>query len=84
MKREEMTVGRRVRLTRDITRFPWFEATAGALGTVEENEEAGPGVGLVAVKMDDPLPNCTEWDNCIHFVPEDEDEWDNPPFEEVQ
>ena len=76
MKREEMTVGTMVVLNQDIERFPDFMVSAGAVGVVDENED-----GIVSVKMNEPIPGCEEWDNCVLFTEEDEDEWDNPPFD---
>lgn len=50
--------GYRVRLRRPVDRFPFFIARAGMTGTVIE-----AATDLVAVRLDEHLPGCEEWDN---------------------
>lgn len=60
-----LTEGMRVRLRRDIERFPHFIARAGLTGTV-----ADISGGNVSVHMDMPLPGAESWDNEIVWDPE--------------
>jgi hypothetical protein len=71
-------IGTRVRLTQDVERYPHFIARAGMVGTVTENA-SGPGE-VFAVKMDETLENCTEWDNEVCWVPSDDD----TPWDEIE
>lgn len=50
--------GTRVRLTKDVERYPHFTARKGAKGTVTES-----GDGTVMVLMDEPIKGCEDWDN---------------------
>lgn len=59
---ETLTVGTRVRLTRDVERFPYFTASAGALGTVTTAE-----ADLFAVKLDEVIAAAEDWDNEVHW-----------------
>lgn len=82
------TVGTRVRLTEDAERFPFFIAPKGGLGTVTMDDQ-----WIYAVKMDEPLDGCEEWDNEVCWYPEDDDyktkdgepcmEFTNPPVEAI-
>lgn len=56
-------VGDRVKLVRDVERFPDFIAPAGATGTVSGIEINGD----IAVKMDAIITGCEEWNNEIHW-----------------
>jgi hypothetical protein len=60
-----LDVGTRVRLRRDVDRFPHFLARAGAWGTVTMNHE-----GMVAVHMDEQIPGAETWDNEIVWYEE--------------
>lgn len=53
----------RVRLKRDVDRYPHFVAKAGLTGTLVEltKEHA-------LVKMDAPLEGSEDWDNCIMWI----------------
>ena len=53
--------GLRVRLARDVDRYPHFIARAGATGTVTEIGD------VVRVHMDEPIEGCEEWDNDIEW-----------------
>src|SRR5262245_35587921 len=55
-----LNVGQRVRLCRDVDRFPHFVARAGMAGTVVEVDSQA-----VCIRMDAALPNCEEWGNEI-------------------
>lgn len=59
-------VGERFRLVRDVERFPHFIAPEGCTGTVVAIDR-----GVICGKMDQPIPDCEEWDNCI--------QWDSHP-----
>lgn len=52
--------GARVRLTRDVERYPHFIARAGMVGTVTYSNTRHHEV---AVKLDDLLPGAEAWDN---------------------
>ena len=54
--------GTRVRLRRDVERYPHFIAEAGRTGTVTIVEP-----NLIAVRMDAPLPGAEAWDNEVHW-----------------
>lgn len=82
-------VGTRVRLAQCEDRFPYFIADKGAVGTVTVDDEY-----LYAVKMDDHLQGCEEWDGEVTWLPEDDDyedrdghscmEFTNPPVEVIE
>ena len=55
-------LGRRVRLTAIVERFPHFRAEDGRTGEVVTVEP-----DLIAVRMDEPLDGAEEWDNEIHW-----------------
>ena len=59
-------VGSRYRLRQAVDRYPHFLAAAGATGVVSQ-----AAAELVALRMDDPLKGSEEWDNEIHWTPED-------------
>lgn len=66
-----MKAGTRVRLTRNVERYPHFVAEAGRTGTVTTYSD-----DLVAVRLDDPLSGAEEWENQVH--------WYRDQFEEVE
>lgn len=70
-----MEPGTKVRLTRDVERYPHFTAEAGLTGTVTKFDEE-----IVAVRLDDPVPGAEEWDNGIHWY---KDQFENEYFPEV-
>jgi len=55
-----MNIGTRLRLTRNVERFPHFIAPKGATGTVTDVTD-----GNISVLMDDHLAGAEEWDNEI-------------------
>lgn len=66
-----MDAGTKVRLGRDVERYPHFVAEAGLTGTVTTFSD-----DLVVVRLDDPVSGAEEWDNEIHWYRgqfEDED-----------
>ncbi len=64
--RSRLTVGTRVRLRKEIERFPHFMAPAGLTGRVVYHEH-----GEIDVEMDAPLPGAEEWDNQIVWREDD-------------
>lgn len=52
------TVGTRVRMRRDIDRYPHFMVAAGETGTVVTSDDQSFGV-----KMDQHIVGCEEWEN---------------------
>lgn len=60
-----MEPGSRVRLKRDVERYPHFVAPEGLTGTVVECEEE-----IVSVRLDEPVEGAEEWDNQVHWYPE--------------
>lgn len=68
--------GTRVRLARDVERYPHFIAAAGMKGVVTEATEE-----VFSVRMDDPLPGSEEWENEVHWYPRNCDEW---PFDDIR
>lgn len=59
--------GQRIRLVRDVDRYPHFIAEKGMTGTVVESSP----VSGICVRMDGTLPNCEEWDNCVVWYEDD-------------
>jgi DNA-binding MarR family transcriptional regulator len=57
-------IGQRVRLVRDVNRYPDYFARAGLLGRIVSTE------GGVRVKMDRPLPGAESTGNCVFWPPE--------------
>jgi hypothetical protein len=62
-----MRLGDRVRLRRDVERFPHFIAKTGLTGEIV----AFDSEDCVWVLMDAPLPGAEEWDNEILWTTED-------------
>jgi hypothetical protein len=58
MSADALPVGTRVRLTREVERYPHFIAERGRAGVVVE---ATPDA--VSVRLDEHLPGAEEWDN---------------------
>jgi hypothetical protein len=56
--------GARVRLLRDVDRYPHFIAPAGALGEVVDVGDPN----LFAVRLDQPLPGAETWSNEVHWI----------------
>jgi hypothetical protein len=56
-------IGARVRLRRDVERYPHFIARAGMVGTVTE-ADADSGV---SVKLDEHLDGAEEWENQVKW-----------------
>jgi hypothetical protein len=52
----------RVRLVRDVDRYPHFIAKRGSVGTVIAHMDTA-GDGHISVKLDDHLPGAEEWNN---------------------
>ncbi len=69
--------GTRVRLTRDVDRFPHFIAPKGAEGTVTSVDEYA-----LCVRLDETLPGAEDWDNEVHWYPRD-DMWPNGDLETI-
>jgi hypothetical protein len=59
-----------VRLTVDVERFPHFLAKKGLTGIVLDTN-ASDWPKSIAVKMDEPLEGCEEWDNTILWSDEE-------------
>ena len=57
-----MNEGTRVKLRKDVERYPHFVAPEGAEGIITKKEE-----DLIAVRLDEPLEGAEEWDNEIHW-----------------
>lgn len=58
--------GARVRLRRQVDRFPHFIAPQGATGTVSAIEPDGAGgIHGIDVTMDEHLPGAEDWDNAV-------------------
>lgn len=60
MNRVRVEEGMRVRLDRDVERFPHFTAPAGMTGTVTDITDNN-----ISVRMDEHLPGAETWDNEI-------------------
>jgi len=56
----ELRIGTRIRLIRDVERYPYFIAKAGLEGVITENNEFH-----IAARMDTPLAGAEQWDNNI-------------------
>lgn len=57
-----MQVGSRVRLVRDVERYPHFVADEGRTGMVTRLDD-----DLIAVQLDDPLEGAEEWSNEVRW-----------------
>jgi hypothetical protein len=68
MTKTQPTIGERVRLTREIWRYPHFKAFAGQAGLVVSDEH-----DIYAVRMDDVIEGAEEWANEIHWYPQNGD-----------
>jgi hypothetical protein len=55
-----MNIGQRIRLTKDVERFPDFIARKGMTGTF-----AGHRMGVSLMEMDARLEGAEHWENCI-------------------
>jgi hypothetical protein len=60
METANQHVGKKVRLVRDVDRYPHFIARAGSTGVINHwhSDQA-------SVRMDAPLIGAEEWNNCI-------------------
>jgi hypothetical protein len=58
-----------VRLAHDIERYPHFIAPRGALGTLVATDDA-----TIAVRLDEPLEGAEDWDNEVHWYPQNGDD----------
>ncbi len=70
----DLRPGVRVRLIREVDRYPFFVAPEGLTGTVAEHTDVGTTQALLSVRMDATLDDCEEWDNCIQWN-DDAYEW---------
>ena len=61
--------GIRVRLTRDVERYPHFVAPKGATGEITESSRE-----IVSVRLDEDLPGSEAWENEVHWYPENGDD----------
>ena len=73
--------GQRVRLKRDVDRYPSFIAKKGMEGTVVAIP--GPDDMNLAVKMDDHIDGAEEWDNEVHWIEDLDMEWVNGDLEVI-
>lgn len=62
-KQADLEVGTKVRLRRDVERYPHFIAPAGATGTVVDIGDDT----IFAVRMDERIPGAGTWDNEVHW-----------------
>ena len=62
-----LPVGTRVRLRRDVARYPHFVAPAGATGTVSRRDDL-----YVEVTLDAYLRGAEEWENAVVWIAEDD------------
>ena len=65
--------GDRVRLRRDVERYPHFTAPKGAVGEVSDVQcqTEWSTCELVCVRMDERVPGAEDWDNEVCW----QDEW---------
>ena len=64
-------VGDKVALARDVERFPSFIARKGATGTVcRIDTDSEGGIWDMAVRMDETIAGCEEWNNEIYWTDE--------------
>ena len=73
---EPPKVGDRIRLRREVNKYPHFIAERGATGTVVESA-ADEICGLIVVKMDAHLPGAEDWDNCVYWTADDDEALDS-------
>jgi len=55
-------IGKKVKLSKDILKFPHFIAKKGQTGTIVEYTK-----DLVSVKLDKEVEGAETWDNCVHL-----------------
>lgn len=75
-------VGDRIRLRREVSKYPHFIAEAGLTGTVTESS-ADDISGLISVRMDEPLAGAEAWDNEILWGADDDQDYadfDREPY----
>lgn len=70
MNATAFTVGMRVRLKHEVWRYPHFIVEKGATGTVVDI--GAPDV--FAVCMDEKIEGAEEWENEVHWYPENGDD----------
>lgn len=58
-------IGKRIRLVEDVERYPDFIAPAGMTGVIVQVKP------YVAVKMDKELKGAEQWDNEVHWYPQE-------------
>ena len=54
--------GKKVKLLRDIDKFPHFIAKKGSTGKIVDYNE-----NLVSIKLDEKIEGAEHWDNCVHL-----------------
>jgi hypothetical protein len=59
---DDVKIGYRFKLFREVDRFPDFKVGAGLTGTVTLADDSG-----VWARMDEHIPGTQEWDNHIHW-----------------
>lgn len=57
-----MDTGTRVRLRRDVERYPHFIAPEGCEGTITHADQE-----MIAVKLDEAIEGAEEWDNEVQW-----------------
>lgn len=62
-------IGTRMTLLHEVWRYPHFAVPKGAAGTVVHSDE-----WCVALRMDEHIPGAEEWDNEVHWVPNNDDD----------
>lgn len=77
---KQIKVGGRVISKREIDRFPFFVLGKNKTGTIVESTIGENNRGLmdrqlIAIKMDNPIEGCEEWDNQIEYYDESIDEF---------
>lgn len=60
-----LELGRRVRLLRNVERYPHFIADAGLVGVVSHVDD-----DVLAVRLEEPLAGAEAWDNEVHWYME--------------
>lgn len=67
-------VGERYRVAHEVWRYPHFIVEEGATGMIVESDDE-----LVALKLDEVIEGAEEWQNELHWYPNncDDDPWED-------
>ena len=66
MKINKKLIGKRIRLRREVERFPDFVVWENSTGIISEiKKDKGEKYWSICAKMDEPIDGAKHWGNCI-------------------